>query len=149
MRQKRTWILVADGARARVLRSAGRDRHLEAVEGLELAADHARTHELMTDRLGRVVEAHGKARHAVEPKSDPHRELKRSFAAKLAAILDERLQQGAYHRLVLVAPPKMLGDLRAALSPAVRHAVAAELAKDLTQVTMRDIPDHLHGHIVL
>ena len=148
-KQQHTWIVVADGARARVYRSAGRDQHLAAVEGLDLTADHARSHEIGTDRPGRSVESHGHARHAVEPRSDPHRELKRTLAVTLAEMLEEKLRQRAYERLVLVAPPQMLGDLRAALAASVRHVVAAEIGKDLTRTPMHEIAGHLHGHLVL
>ena len=45
----------------------------------------------------------------------PHRELKRDFAVRLAKMLDQRCREHAFDRLVLVAPPTALGDLRSAL----------------------------------
>ena len=43
----------------------------------------------------------------------------------------------------LVAPPKMLGDLRAELTEAVRAVLYAELDKDLTKTPVKELPGHL------
>jgi protein required for attachment to host cells len=69
--------------------------------------------------------------------------LKRSFSERLAALLEEELAAKAYDRVVLVAPPTTLGDLRAALPAAVREAVSAELDKDLTKTPVAELPRHL------
>ena len=82
-------------------------------------------------------------RHAIEPRVDPHRELKRTFAHELADMLDQRLTEKAYDRLVIVAPPKALGDLRAALSEHVKPLVYAELNKDLVKTPTAELPNHL------
>ena len=82
-------------------------------------------------------------RHAIEPRTDPHRELKRTFAHELADMLDQRLTEKAYDRLVIVAPPKALGDLRAALSAHVKPLVYAELNKDLVKTPTAELPSHL------
>src|SRR5262252_1644572 len=128
MKPTRTWILIADGAHARILQNAGPGKGLQALDG-----DHAATHELMTDRTGRAFSSTGPARSAIEPHSDPHRQLKRNFVHRLADALGDGWRDRAYDRLVLVAAPSALGDLRAALSPEVRTAVVAEDPKDLTK----------------
>jgi protein required for attachment to host cells len=48
-----------------------------------------------------------------------------------------------FDALVLIAPPQALGDLRKALAGGVRAKVAAELAKDLTNVPLHELPRHL------
>jgi protein required for attachment to host cells len=58
-------------------------------------------------------------------------------------MLDERLAEKAYDRLVIVAPPKALGDLRAALSEQVKPHVYAELDKDLVKTPTAELPQHL------
>lgn len=143
MKPTTTWILVADGARARVFVNLGPSKGIEALEGATIEADHRADREIMSDKPGRSFESVGDTRHAYEPRHDPHRELKRSFAEALAAMLDEKLAEKAYDRVVLVAPPATLGDLRAALSGAVRGAVYAELDKDLTNTPVAELPKHL------
>jgi protein required for attachment to host cells len=143
MRPTTTWILIADGARARIFANHGPGKGVEAVEGAEFAADHRPDREILSDKPGRTFESVGTTRHAIQPHHDPHRELKRAFSERLAQLLDQKLAQKAYDRVVLVAPPVTLGDLREALSDPVKAAVYAELGKDLTKTPTHELPEHL------
>jgi len=143
MKPTTTWILIADGARARIFANHGPGKGIEAVAGGEFDADHRPDREIMSDKPGRSFESVGTTRHAIEPHHDPHRELKRAFSERLAAMLDEQLATKAFDRVILVAPPEMLGDLRSALSPHVQAAVYAELDKDLTKTPVQELPSHL------
>jgi len=143
MKPTRTWILVTDGARARILENDGPGRGVRALQGLQFEADHARTHDLVNDRLGRSYDSHDPGRAAIEPHSDPHRALKAKFADHLAQVLAKALDTGSYDRLVVVAAPVTLGDLRAALTPKVREKVIGELSKDLTKIPDSEIGNHL------
>ena len=142
MKPTTTWILIADGARGRLFANRGPGKGLEPRDE-SLDADHRSTHEIVDDRLGRTFESAGTARHAISAHHDPHRELKRHFAVKLAQMLDRRRMEHAYDRLVLVAPPAVLGDLREALPDPVRSLVRAELDKDLTKTPVAELPGHL------
>jgi protein required for attachment to host cells len=143
MKPTTTFILIADGARARLFVNHGPGKGMEAVEGGEYSADHRPSHELLRDKPYRSFESVGAMRHPIEPREDPHRELKRSFAERLASMLEEKLAQKVFDRIVLVAPPVTLGDLRAALSAPVRAAVYAELDKDLTKTPTAELPQHI------
>ena len=79
----------------------------------------------------------------MQPSTDPHRHEERAFLHEVAAVLDEACDRGAFHNLIVVAPPKALGDLRAEFSDAVRERITAELPKDLTKVAVHDLPAHL------
>jgi protein required for attachment to host cells len=79
----------------------------------------------------------------MEPHHDFHNFEKRMFARQVAKLLDEHAGKHAIERLVIVAPPKTLGDLRAELSSHTSALVAAEVAKDLTHVPVTQILDHL------
>jgi protein required for attachment to host cells len=143
MKPTTTWILIADGARARIFVNQGPGKGIEAVAGAEFDADHRPDREIMSDKPGRTYESVGDTRHAVQPHHDPHRELKRAFSEELAAMLAEKLAAKAYDRVVLVAPPAMLGDLRSSLGEQVRAVVYAELDKDLTNTPEAELPQHL------
>jgi protein required for attachment to host cells len=143
MKATRTWILIADGARARILENDGPGKGLHEVAGMVFQGDHSSTHEIMSDREGRSHTSVGPGRSAIEAHSDPHRELKKKFAHQLADTLAHGLQQKAYDRLVIVAAPSALGDLRAALSDQVRAKVTGEIAKDLTKTPDREVAGHL------
>lgn len=137
-----TWILIADGARARILRSDGRGSPLIPVVG-EIEGDNRRAGEIGVERPGRAYDPSGAGRHAMEPRVDWHELEKHQFAKYLAAHLSKSAQKKAFGRLALVAPAKVLGDLRAALSKQATELVIAELSKDLTGIPDRELPTHL------
>jgi protein required for attachment to host cells len=141
MKPTTTWILIADGAHARLFANRGPGKGIEQLEAI--SGDHRPDRELVRDRAVRTFESVGETRHAITPKTDPHRELKRDFAEHLATLLAEALAAKSYDRLVIVAPPKALGDLRAALPEPVKHAVYAELDKDLVKTPTAELPEHL------
>lgn len=143
MKHVRTWVLIADGARARILRSDGPGKGLAALADHVYAADHSATHDIVTDRQPRTHSSVGERRSAIEPKHDPHRELKAHFAHDLATVLERGLAVADYGRLIVVAPPVTLGDLRKSLSDRVRAVIAAEFAHDLTKVPNDEIASHL------
>ncbi len=141
---KPTWVLIADGARARVLAQEKPFEQLRpAFEQEEFTGSRAQTKDIVSDRPGRSFDSGGQGRHAMEPPTDPQRYAKFAFARELAARLEEAAHAGRFARLVLVAAPKTLGDLRELLPDPVRTKVVAEIDKDLTRVPLRDLPGHL------
>lgn len=142
MKKTVTWILVADGARARIFKNEGPGKGIQPAVSEEFYKPLPKTSELGADRPGRGHESASTTRHAVDT-TDWHRFEKEKFAKEMAGILDQAGLSGAYDRLILVAPPKTLGDLRSALSPATRKKVSGEIDKDLTAVTLGELPDHL------
>lgn len=139
----RTWVLIADAARARVLENRGPGTGVHTLEGLTFENELPPSRELSRDRPARTFDSAGEGRHAIEPRTDPRREEKRSFARFLGEALDAALAERSYERLVIVAPPPFLGDLRTALTPAVKAAVAAEIGKDLTKIPVLELERQL------
>lgn len=140
-----TWVLVADGAQARVLSNDGPGRGLKPAmdRGFESGRQHTR--EIVSDRQGRHPDrtGGGGGRHAMDPKTDPHRHMEHEFARSLAEVLEKEAINKRFDRLVLVAPPRMLGDLRAELAPHARAAVTAEVDKDLVHLADAEVARHL------
>lgn len=149
MKPVRTWILICDGAHARIMHNAGPGKGLHALNGARFDQNAHPSREIMSGRPGRSFESAGTARHAMEPPGDPARAEKRHFAERLAAHLDQAAQDTAFDRLILVAAPHTLGDLRDALPARVRGLVSAELDKDLTKIPDHKLPSHLGGVIAL
>ena len=149
MPKKITWILVADGARARVLMNQGIGKGLEPAVNGEMVHAVPPTRELGTDRPGRAQQRGTAGRHAIQPHVDWHRFEKEKFSREMAALLDAAAERGAFDRLVLIAPPRTLGDLRSALGAKARGKVHAEVDKDLTHVTVQELPDYLGDVVAL
>jgi len=143
MKPVRTWVLIADGGHARVLEIDADRRGLEAQADMDMSIDLPPSHELVSDRLARTYESKGHARHAKGARVDPHRELKRAFAKSVGKALEARLGEGRFERLVVVAPPPALGDLRQALPKMVRAKVVGEVAQDLVKTPKARLWPHL------
>jgi len=127
-----TWVLVADGGHAKVLE--WKRPRLTPLNDLTLAIDLPASRNLVSDRLGRSFESQGRARHAIVGRSDPHRRLKREFAKQIAQMLAKELAAKRYERLVVVAPPATLADLRNAYPKTMRQNVVGEFAHDLVKL---------------
>ncbi len=142
MRSHAVWVLVADAQRARLLQreKPGGDWVELAEEGL--AVENPPTHLQGADRPGRVFDSTGQHRHAVET-HDFHEAAKQDFAKALLHRLEQAQASGRFERLMLVAPPHFLGLLRAAISPALLHALRGSIDKDLTKATVAEIVHHL------
>jgi len=142
MKPIRTYILIADGARARLLLSEGRTSPLVEVPSSDDRQTLKPDHELASDRPGRVHESANVSRHAIE-RVDLHQQEKGKFAVALAAKLDKRLENREFDRLIVVAAPETLGVIRAALSEKVRSVILGEVPKDLTKVPNGDVRDYI------
>lgn len=126
----RIWLLIADRDQAFFFRKtpAGLERIGEAKKG------HSKgTHE----------KSKGTGFHGYDAKSAHHHHADVCFIQKLAAWLDTAEREQVFDRLVLVAAPRALGDLREALSKNVFSRVAAEVDKDLTKLPEAEIKEHL------
>jgi protein required for attachment to host cells len=143
LKPPRTWILVADSARARVVAWVGHDEPLHQVEGFDMRFHHEQAHDMMSERPGRTHETHGATRHAIEPRMDPVRQAEHRFAESVARALDDRLARKEFDRFVLVAGPTMLGDLRPAFSTALHSVIHGTIDKNLTHLTNTQLKDHL------
>ena len=123
-------VLVSDGRRARFLRNRGTPVEPQLVLESALDSDNPPTREQGTDQPGRTHAPDGRSHSAIE-QTDWHQQAEERFAAQVANLLYHMEHANKFDELVVVAPPKMLGDLRARLHPEVAECVIAEVAKDL------------------
>jgi len=143
MKQNRTWIVVADGAKARILLYTTRQKGVQQLADGEFHDPHLSTHELVADRQPRLHESVGAARHAVEPRIDPHRQREEQFLVRLAAHLERAAQRGEFVHLVVVAPATALGDLRKEFGPLLQKRLFAEIVHDYAHQSN----DYVYHHI--
>ena len=145
MKKTVTWVLIADGAQARVLENTGPGKGLKQIEGLDWAIDPLQAQDIVSDKPGRSHSSGGGGGSAMEPRTDPVAHRETEFVKSVAAMLDRQQQKGAFDRLVIAAAPIALGDLRKAISAAVKKTVVAELNKDLTNTPTAQLDQHLDG----
>ncbi len=149
MKPTRSWIVIADGAQARILENQGPGKGLVRLPEEDMQKTLPPSRDIAADKPGRSHDRMGPGRHAMEPPTDAHREEKRRFADLLAGHINDAAQKRSYDRLVLVAPPKTLGDLRQALSKEAASKLDGELSKDLTKVPDHELAGHLGDVIAL
>ncbi|MFO8152269.1 host attachment protein [Thioalkalivibrio sp.] len=140
------WIVVADAARARILRCEGRACHgLADVEALSHTESRANTQDLVSDRPGRSwATPSGDARHAMDETTDPAHHERERFARMVADRLKSAHHEGVFKHLVIVASPSFLGALRDLLDRSVAQTVRAEVAKNVVKV---EDPAVLRSHL--
>lgn len=150
MKATKTWIVVADGDQAKIFEHDGPGKGLRAVKGVSFEQEHLKARDIMADKPGRAFgSARPGNRSAVDYRTDPVEVRERQFVEHLAQVLDEHYRDGAFDRLIIAAAPAALGDLRPALSEAVKGAILAELPKDLTNVPTLKLAEHLDGVIAV
>lgn len=144
MKATKTWILVADGAQAKVFEHDGPGKGLTAVKDLQFSQEPLKAQDINTDRPGRRFDGGVNHRSGVEA-SDPVQVRETRFVQSVAAELDSLQQQGRFDRLIIAAAPTALGDIRPALSDKVKQTVVAELPKDLTNVPQPQLDKHFES----
>jgi protein required for attachment to host cells len=131
-------ILVGDGQKALFLRNRGSAQRINLVVERILEQENPATREQGTDRPGRSIASVGVARSAME-EADWHHIAKERFANEIAKALYHHAHANLFERLIIIAPPKILGKLRKAFHPEVLERIAAEIPKELTSHPVSEI----------
>lgn len=148
-KQAITWVLVMDSRRAQIF-----TQDPEAVGPMlipvitePMQADPVER-EMGRQALPRVFASTGKMRHAIEPHIDPTRESRKRFVHQVVGRLHEALEKKQFEQLIVVAPKKVIGELRPSLD-GVGDKVIAEVPKDLTRVPLRALAVYLSENNLL
>lgn len=124
-------VLVTDGRKRLVFRNEGA-ADAPALVVVSAAEDaNPRTREQVTDSAGRYSSALT-GRGGALPAADAHEIEEQRFAADTADELRRGVLAGEYVRLVVMAPPKTLGQLRKNYHPEVEKRMLREIGKDVT-----------------
>lgn len=149
MKKTKNWVLVADGQRAQIYRSEGWGHGLHPVDGAHFDGKVPASHDLGTDKPGRVY-SRAKGRPSAVGEADSlHRAAKEKFVKSVAGLVDKASHEGAFDRLVVVAPPEALGEIRATLSGQTKKKIVHELHKDLTHLPLAELQKQLSALIPL
>jgi protein required for attachment to host cells len=131
-------ILVGDGQKALFLRNKGTAQQVSLEVEQILEQDNPATREQGTDRPGRSTASVGTARSAVE-EADWHHIAKERFTEEIAAALYRHAHDNRFEKLVVIAPAKILGNLRKAFHSEVADRIVGEIPKELTSHPIPEI----------
>ena len=124
-------VLIGDGQKALFLRNKGTAHQVKLEVEQILQQDNPATRDQGTDRPGRSVASVGTARSAVE-EVDWHHIAKERFAGEIAEALYRHAHDNRFDKLVVIAPAKVLGNLRKAFHAEVTDKIVGEISKELT-----------------
>ena len=124
-------VLVADGRKLLFLRNEGDATHPNLIVEHAQEQDNPATRDQATDAAGQSSSPQGAARSSVEP-TDFHQIEEDRFAAEAATLLKTRALANDYESLIVVAPPRTLGELRKHYHKEVSDRLKGEIDKDLT-----------------
>jgi protein required for attachment to host cells len=137
---KKTWVVVTDSAHAKLFVPNEDVTMLDAapLPGMPEVERHAR--DVTSDRPGRAFgSSGGGVRHAIEPHHDYHKMEKHDFVAALAKTLDRAALGGEFEHLIVIAPPRTVGELRTLMSDHVEAKLVRTIQKDLTKAAVAEL----------
>jgi protein required for attachment to host cells len=144
------WVLVANSSFAEIFsinhspKKMKREHYLDFPKGREKSGD------ILSDRPGRTFESMGNSRHAVGKKVDVHSHEQQVFAHQLVDLLRKSSSEQLFDQLILIAPPKFLGELRAILPEFLKQQVSKEINKDLpASLSERERMEHVDRLLAL
>ena len=122
-----SWVVVADGGRARILEIGGSRQELREID------------DLVHGQAGRTARSSGGDLLTVD---EDESEV---FASHVADHLDKARSQSRFGELCLIAAPRYLAMFRACLSAATAKLVGQEIPRDLLRFDIDDIDAYVRG----
>lgn len=159
------FVVVADGRKMLFLRNEGDAVHPNLQVERKRVQDNPKDSDQKTDAAGGASStqsgagapavAQGGSQHALGggaqfapsrgtmEETDFHQLEEDRFAAETAELLNARALNNDFESLIIVAPPKTLGELRKHYHKEVENRLAGEIDKDLTRHTIPEIEQAL------
>ncbi|MGQ7246380.1 host attachment protein [Halomonas sp. V046] len=134
-----TYIVVADAARARMFTRVG--HKLSEIESLVHAEGRMHEGDLVTDKGGDVHESTATSSRSAGNENVATNHHEEIFAREVADRLYRARTENSLEKLILVAPPRFLGQLRDKLDGPTAKLVIHSLSKDLTKANTDAIGD--------
>lgn len=126
-----SFIMVADGKKSLFFRNEGDGDFPNLIMERKDGHSDREDRELKSDAPGRAFASTGASRSSYE-ETDYHQLEEDRFAAETAELLKQRALRNEYDSLIVVAPPRTLGELRKHYHKEVEKRLTGEVAKDLT-----------------
>lgn len=97
---------------------------------LDFPAGREKDGQILSDRPGRSFSKFGGERHALSSEVDIHTHEQQVFAHQIVDLIKKAQVEHLFERLVLIAPPEFLGELRRCLPESAKKLIYKEFSKD-------------------
>ena len=124
-------VVVTDGRKMLFLRNEGDTVHLDLKVERAVEQDNPSDGDQKTDHAGRSSSSVGGGQNSMA-EVDFHQQEEDRFAAETADLLKKRALKNDFDSLIIIAPPRTLGELRKHYHKEVSQRLTGELDKDLT-----------------
>lgn len=131
-------VLVADGRKMLFFRNKG-DRMAPNLEAETVKVqENPYDRDQASDAPGRAFNSVGSHRSAMQ-QTDFHEQEEARFAVEAADLLKRRALANDFDKLIIVAPPTALGEMRKRYHKEVQSRLVGEIAKDLANHPVPEI----------
>jgi len=143
-------VVVADGRKLLMLRNEGDAEHLNLQVVRKELHPNPKDSDQKTDSSGAASSIRsGSGQFAsaggTMGETDFHQLEENRFAAEVSGMLKEEALRNNFESLIIIAPPKTLGELRKHYHVSVSDRLKGELAKDLTDHPVPEIETALQS----
>lgn len=140
-----TWILVSDASHAKLFATELPEQPWSVIAEFTNPAAHKTSKDLSPTEPGKSRQSGSpKSRHtAFEPSIAPKEAETVHFVQQLRDYLDRATASNKFDRLLLVAPPHLLGLLHEKLDKQTAHRLMGTVDKDLVMLDNREIRERL------
>jgi protein required for attachment to host cells len=136
-----TWVVVADASGARIFSFPFKSKPWKLVQELKGTVEEERVES--KGGIGKRSAVHQGALKGHAAGSTRKDKQERGFAHELVHVLEHGMSSNAFGHLALVAAPKLLGELRERIGRGLEKCVVAEVRKDYTHLTARELKEQL------
>lgn len=142
------WILTADRRRARIFSAdTPHSQQLTEIQSFFQPDSAFQDRELVEPKPGRH-QTSGGARHGIDSRTSEREKSATKFVKDLVGKLEKAHHNGQFSKLLLVASPDILGEIRHQLSNTLKQNVTFELDKELTLLRPEELREHLPKALV-
>jgi len=141
------FVFVGDGRKALFLRNDGDEKFPYLKNERVFVDENPPSHEQGTERPGRISKGSRTGGRSAVESTDWHELEEQHFVRTVAAAMEHLVRASKVKKLVVVAPPRTLAELRLAFHPDVKACIVAEVNNDLTKHPVDEIEKHLTGGV--
>jgi len=130
LKKTKYWVIAANSGSAEIF-AVEPGKSIELIQQINFPEGRMKGREILSDRPGRSFDKMGSARHALGTKTSLHTHEQQVFAHELCTLLRKGCEEQLFERLVMIAPPEFLGDLRKILPENVKRFLFQEINKEI------------------